>query len=187
MCVPVRQCQLWRGAHCRRGENIKLFGHRAVLSDVSGGTGAESLQCAAKVHRSISVNKQDHRDTDQALGPRITPEGLGDGGIYSNTERFAGIGATVASFVSTECPIGRGMWGTIGKPLKRAIWNTLGLHAVCCTTCLRLSSVLGQCRCCSLPLFVNRQPPCMSSCTVLLLPPMHHRNLWGAKERALGV
>ena len=77
MCVPVSQCQLWRGAHCGRGENIKLFGHRAVLSDVSGWTGAESLQCAAKVHRSISVNKQDHRDTDQALGPRITPEGHG--------------------------------------------------------------------------------------------------------------
>ena len=33
------------------------------------------------------------------------------------------------------------MWGIFGKPLKRAIWNTLGLHAVL-TTCLRFSSVL---------------------------------------------
>ena len=35
------------------------------------------------------------------------------------------------------------MWGIFGKPLKRAIWNTLGLHAVL-TTCLRLSSVLAD-------------------------------------------
>ena len=30
------------------------------------------------------------------------------------------------------------MWGIFGKPLKRAIWNTLGLHAVL-TTYLRFS------------------------------------------------
>ena len=35
------------------------------------------------------------------------------------------------------------MWGIFGKPLKRAIWNTLGLHAVL-TTCLRFSSVLDM-------------------------------------------
>ena len=33
------------------------------------------------------------------------------------------------------------MGGIFGKPLKRAVWNTLGLHAVL-TTCLRFSSVL---------------------------------------------
>ena len=32
------------------------------------------------------------------------------------------------------------MWGIFGMPLKRAIWNTLGLHAVL-TTCMRFSSV----------------------------------------------
>ena len=32
------------------------------------------------------------------------------------------------------------MWGRFGKPLKRAIWNTLGLHAVL-TTCSRFSSI----------------------------------------------
>ena len=32
------------------------------------------------------------------------------------------------------------MWGIFGKPLKRAIWNTLGLHAVL-MTCSRFSSV----------------------------------------------
>ena len=37
----------------------------------------------------------------------------------------------VASFVPAECPKGGGgMWGIFGKPLKRAIWNTLGLHVV---------------------------------------------------------
>ena len=32
------------------------------------------------------------------------------------------------------------MWGIFGKPLKRAIWNTLGLHVVL-TTCLKFLSV----------------------------------------------
>ena len=37
------------------------------------------------------------------------------------------------------------MWGIFRKPLERAIWNTLGLHAVR-TTCLRFSSILdGVC------------------------------------------
>ena len=30
-----------------------------------------------------------------------------------------GVGATVASFVSTECPVGRGMWGIFGRPLEK--------------------------------------------------------------------
>ena len=34
---------------------------------------------------------------------------------------------------------GGSMWGIFGKPLKRAIWKPLGLHAVL-TTCLRFSS-----------------------------------------------
>ena len=46
----------------------------------------------------------------------------------------------------------------------------------------------GLC-CCLLPLFVNRQLPCphTNSLHGLLLPPMHHRNLWCAKERSGGV
>ena len=49
----------------------------------------------------------------------------------------------VASFVPAECPKGGGMWGIFGKPLKRAIWNTLGLHVVL-TVCLRFSSFLDS-------------------------------------------
>ena len=42
------------------------------------------------------------------------------------------------------------MWGIFGKPLKTAIWNTLGLHAVL-TTCLRFLSVWdGACVACCL-------------------------------------
>ena len=42
------------------------------------------------------------------------------------------------------------MWGIFGKPLKRAIWNTLGLHSVL-TTCLRFLSVSdGACVACCL-------------------------------------
>ena len=58
---------------------------------------------------------------------------------------FSGVGAFVASFVPAECPVGGGMWVIFGKPLKRAIRNTPGLHAVL-TTCLRFLSALdGAC------------------------------------------
>ena len=56
----------------------------------------------------------------------------------------------MVSFVPTECPVGVGMWGIFGKPLKRAIQNTPGLHAVP-TTCLRFLSALdGACVACCL-------------------------------------
>ena len=34
------------------------------------------------------------------------------------TRSVFGVGAIVASFVSTECPGGTGMWGLFGKPLE---------------------------------------------------------------------
>ena len=43
---------------------------------------------------------------------------------------FSLVGVIVALFVPTVCPIGGGMWDIFGKPLKRAIRNTPGLHAV---------------------------------------------------------
>ena len=50
------------------------------------------------------------------------------------------------------------MWGIFGKPLKRGIWNTLGVHAGL-TVCLRFLSFLdGACVACCL--FFNRQPTC---------------------------
>ena len=39
---------------------------------------------------------------------------------------FSGVGTIVASFVSTECPVGWGMWGIFGMPLKRAFWRCRG-------------------------------------------------------------
>ena len=46
--------------------------------------------------------------------------------------------------ICAQCVSRRGcMWGIFGKTLKRAIWNTLGLHVVL-TTCLRFSSVLDM-------------------------------------------
>ena len=52
-----------------------------------------------------------------------------------------------------------------------------------------LRAIFGRCLCCLLPLFVNRQLPCLhtNSRNVLLLRLMHHRNLWCRNERALGV
>ena len=60
--------------------------------------------------------------------------------VSSQFSGFSGVGAIVALFVPTGCSGGRGMWGIFGKPLKRAIWNTPGLHAVR----LRFSSVLDD-------------------------------------------
>ena len=59
---------------------------------------------------------------------------------------FLVIVVIVASFVPAECPVGGGgIWGIFEKPLKRAIPNTAGLHAVM-MMCLRFSSVLdGAC------------------------------------------
>ena len=56
---------------------------------------------------------------------------------------FSGVGAFVVSFVPAECPVGGGMWVIFGKPLKWAIRNTPGLHAVL-TTCLRFLSALDS-------------------------------------------
>ena len=50
------------------------------------------------------------------------------------------------------------MWGIFGKPLKRAIWNTPGLHAVL-TVCLRFLSVLYR---------------VCAACCPLLLTGTHH-------------
>ena len=75
---------------------------------------------------------------------RLNPEGwhISRGRcILCQHGAFSGVGVFVASFVPAECPKGGDMWGVFGKPLKRAIWNTLGLHAVM-TTCLRILSIL---------------------------------------------
>ena len=54
----------------------------------------------------------------------------------------------VALFLPTVRPVGGGYVGRFGKPLKRAIQNTLGLHAGL-PICLRFSSVLdGVCAAC---------------------------------------
>ena len=66
------------------------------------------------------------------------------------------------------------MWGIFGKPLKRAIWNTLGLHAVLTSDDMFEIFVCFRRRvCCLLPLFFNRQLPCLhtNSRHGLLLPP----------------
>ena len=47
----------------------------------------------------------------------------------------------------------------------------------------------GHCLCCLLPVFVNRQLPCLhtNSRHMLLLPPMHHNSIWCTKEHALAL
>ena len=60
---------------------------------------------------------------------------------------------------------------------------------VCCTDDMfEIFVRFGRCLCCLLPLFVNRQLPCLHTNAqhVLLLPLLHHRSLWFTKEHALG-
>ena len=60
----------------------------------------------------------------------------------------------------------------------------------CCTDDMFETFVpFGQWLCCLLSPFVNGQLPCLHTnpCNILLLPPMHHRNLWCTKKRALSV
>ena len=66
---------------------------------------------------------------------------------------FSPVVVIAVPFVPTVCPVGGGMWGVFRKPLKRAIWNTLGLHAVL-TVCFRFSSFL-DCVCATCCLFLS--------------------------------
>ena len=62
--------------------------------------------------------------------------------------------------------------------------------SACCTDDMsEIFVFLGQCLCCLLPAFVNRQPPCpdTNSRHVLLHPRMHRNNLWFTKEHAPGM
>ena len=69
---------------------------------------------------------------------------FGDVQFRANTERFQGWVPLLPHLFPLSVPKG-GMWGVFGKPLKRAIWNTLGLHVVL-TTCLGFSSPLDDAR-----------------------------------------
>ena len=51
---------------------------------------------------------------------------LGDGDLCQ-LEAFSRVGAIVASFVPTECPVGGGMWGIFRKARKGTF---LGMHGL---------------------------------------------------------
>ena len=98
---------------------------------------------------------------------------------------FLGVGALVASFVLTECPRGRGMWGIFGKPLKKAFWSTLGLHAVL-ATCLRISSVLdGACVACCPFLSAGSYHVCLQIHATCCCLPRCTTEAFGAEESSL--
>ena len=102
---------------------------------------------------------------------------------------FSVVVVIVALFVPTECPVrGGGVCGGFRKALEKGYLEHLG--SACCTDDMfEIFVRFGQGLCSLLPLFVNRQLSCphTNSLHRLLLPPMHHRNLCCAKERALGV
>ena len=116
-------------------------------------------QCRMSSLVSARSDGPDHADslsTTYVSRANYSSHAACSGGTYISRGRvilcqhgaFSGVCALVASFVPAECPKGGGMWGIFGKPLKGAIWNTLGLHAVL-TTYWRFLSVLdGACVAC---------------------------------------
>ena len=108
--------------------------------------------------------------------------------VWCQHGAFSGVGAFVVSFVPAECPVGGGYVGHIRKALEKG-YSEHPRVACCTDNMLEIFVRFGRCLCCFLPVFVNRQPLCphTNSRNVLSLPLMHHRNLWGEKERALGV
>ena len=77
------------------------------------------------------------------------------------------------------------MWGIFGKPLKRAIWNTLGLHAVL-MTCLRFSSLLDDaCVACCLLLSTGSYHVCTQIHATCCHFPRCTTETFGAQKSAL--
>ena len=82
-------------------------------------------------------------------------------------------------------------WGYVGyiwRALEKGYLEHPG--SACCTD--NMSEIFvhfGRCLGCLLPLFVNRQLPCLytNSLHGLLRPLMHHKSLWCVKGLSLGV
>ena len=78
--------------------------------------------------------------------------------------------------------------GYIQRALEKGYLEDPG--SACCTDDMfEIFVHFGRCLCCLLPLFVNRQLPCLHTYSLhgLLLPQMHHKSLWFAKGHTLGV
>ena len=78
--------------------------------------------------------------------------------------------------------------GYIRKTLEKGYLEYPG--SACCTdNMFEIFVRFGQCLCCLLPLFVNRQLPCPHTnlLHVLLHPLMHHKSLWCIKGLTPGM
>ena len=107
-------------------------------------------------------------------------------GAYANSVGFQGLVPLLPHFCHLSVPE-VGVCGYIRKALEKGYLEHPG--SACCTDDLFENFVrFGRCRCCLLPLLVNRQLPCphTNSHHGLLLPPMHHNSLGCAKGLALG-
>ena len=98
-----------------------------------------------------------------------------------------------SSLLPDLCPLcvpkgGGGVYGVYSKALEKGYLEQT--RSACCTDGMfEIFVRFGRCLCPLLPLFVNRQLPCLHTNLhhVLLLPPMHHRSLWCTKESAPGM
>ena len=82
------------------------------------------------------------------------------------------------------CPLsvlygGGGYGGYIQKALEKG-YSKHPRFACCTDNMFEIFVPFGRCLCCSLPRFVDRQPPCLhiNSPHVLLLPLMHRKSHW---------
>ena len=83
---------------------------------------------------------------------------LGDVQNCANTVGFRGLVPVFPHLCPLSVPE-VGYVGYIRKALEKGYLEHRGLHAVL-TTCL-IFVRFGRCLCCFLPVFVNRQPPCL--------------------------
>ena len=77
------------------------------------------------------------------------------------------------------------MWGIFGKPLKRAIWNTPGLHAML-TTCVRFLSVSDNvCAACCPLLLTGTHHVCLQIYATCCCLPRCTTETFGAEKSLL--
>ena len=113
---------------------------------------------------------------------------LGDGTECANSVGFRGVVIIVPDLCPLCVPWGGGYMGYIRKALEKGYLEHP--RSACCTDDMfEIFVRFGRCLRSLLPLFVNRQLPCPHTNLhhVLLLPPMHYKSVWCAKERAQGV
>ena len=145
---------IFHGLYCNRVEPHTLRTHRVTLHRTCPERDVQDLRLPHGLHAGYGLGhlranlrgcspRGAHSAARHATSARHAQHISRGRAVSCQHGAFSGVGAFVVSFVPAECPVGGGMWVIFGKPLKWAIRNTPGLHAVL-TTCLRFLSALDS-------------------------------------------